>query len=113
MTGFKIGWVIGPKDLVEAVFMVHQNVPFCVSTPLQEAVAVGFEKVLGTSFLSLIGVAEEKGYFQWLHNMYEKKRDKLCNILSDSGLIPMKPQGSYFVLADTSKIPQEVYTNNR
>ena len=27
--------------MTEAVFMVHQNVPFCTQTPLQEAIAVG------------------------------------------------------------------------
>jgi aspartate/methionine/tyrosine aminotransferase len=79
--------------------MVHQNVPFCVPTPLQEAVAVGFEKVL----------AEEKGYWDWLKDMYTKKRNKLAGILSENGLTPIIPQGSYFILADTSKIPKQVY----
>jgi aspartate/methionine/tyrosine aminotransferase len=42
-------------------------------------------------------------------SMLEGKRDKLCEILSDVGLDPVVPQGSYFVLADTSRVPKDVY----
>jgi len=102
-TGFKIGWVVGPKELTEAVFMVHQNVPFCVATPLQEAVAIAFEKLL----------EEQKNYFPRLRDIYQKKRDKMSQILVNSGLIPIKPQGSYFILAETGQIPKEIYVKNQ
>lgn len=69
--------------MIEGIFIVHQNVPFCVPTPLQEAVAIGFEKTMN----------EEKKYFPWLKEMYQNKRDLMCNILKNSGLIPIVPQG--------------------
>jgi aspartate/methionine/tyrosine aminotransferase len=69
--------------LIEGIFIVHQNVPFCVPTPLQEAVAIGFEKTMN----------EEKNYFPWLKDMYQKKRDLMCSIIKNSGLIPIVPQG--------------------
>jgi aspartate/methionine/tyrosine aminotransferase len=64
-------------------------------------VAVAFEKV------SL----EEREYFQSLKQTLEKKRDKLCSTLSKVGLVPVVPQGSYFVLADTSKINPKLFMN--
>jgi len=92
ITGWKIGWVIGPKYLVQAVMNVHQYIPFCICTPLQEAVADAFEE------------AQKIDYFKWLKEMYQTKRDFLVKVLKDAGLEPVIPQGTYFVLADLSNI---------
>lgn len=37
----QIGWALGPEPLVTALWRVLQYVTFCVSTPLQAAVAAG------------------------------------------------------------------------
>jgi hypothetical protein len=34
-TGWKIGWAIGPKHLIEPIWLAHQWVCFSVATPLQ------------------------------------------------------------------------------
>ena len=39
VTGWKIGWVVGPAPLVKGVALVNQWVQFSVTTPLQQAVA--------------------------------------------------------------------------
>ncbi|MEZ4663057.1 MAG: hypothetical protein R2911_36375 [Caldilineaceae bacterium] len=72
--------------------MGHQWIPFTVATPLQEAVAVGLE------------MAPQEGYFAWLGQMYQKKRDMLLDVLNQVGLAPVIPDGSYFILADSSKL---------
>ena len=90
VTGWKIGWVIAPAPVVYAVVMAHQWIPFCVATPLQEAVAIAVEG------------AEAAGYYDWLATMYEEKRDRLLASLTAAGLTPTRSQGSYFILADTS-----------
>ncbi len=92
VTGWKIGWVIAPPHLAHAVLMAHQWIPFAVSTPLQEAVAVALE------------IAPEQDYFTWLSRMYQAKRDKLLRALNDVGLTPVCPDGSYFILVDTSRL---------
>lgn len=92
VTGWKIGWAIGPTHLVHAVNMAHQWIPFAVATPLQEAIAVGFEMAPG------------RDYFTWLAAMYQAKRDKLLHALAAVGLTPVRPDGSYFILADTSRL---------
>ncbi len=92
VTGWKIGWAIAPPHLAHAILMAHQWIPFCVATPLQEAVAVAFEQ------------AESRGYFDELVDMYRAKRDKLVAALQAAGLPPIVPDGSYFILADTSHL---------
>jgi aspartate/methionine/tyrosine aminotransferase len=92
VTGWKIGWAIGPAELVRAVFMAHQWIPFAVATPLQEAVGAALEQV------------EERNYFAWLAAMYQAKRDKLLTVLREVGLLPMRPDGSYFILFETGHL---------
>lgn len=92
VTGWKIGWAIGPAHLVHAANMAHQWIPFAVATPLQEAVAVAFE------------TAPSRDYYTWLATMYEAKRDKLWDALDEVGLRPVRADGAYFTLADTSRL---------
>jgi aspartate/methionine/tyrosine aminotransferase len=92
VTGWKIGWAIAAPPIAHGILMAHQWIPFCVATPLQEAVAIAFEQ------------AETRGYFDWLPQMYQAKRDKLVASLQQSGLIPTVPEGSYFIVADTSEL---------
>ena len=92
VTGWKIGWAIAAESIVHAILMGHQWIPFTVATPLQEAVAVGLER------------AEGEGYFPWLAQMYQAKRDMLSAVLDDVGLKTVRPDGSYFVLSDISQL---------
>ncbi len=101
VTGWKIGWAIAPPRLAHAVLMAHQWIPFAVSTPMQEAVAVALEQ------------AEPRCYFAWLSALYQAKRDRLLGVLDDIGLTPMAPDGSYFIIVDTSKINVPVTGDSR
>jgi len=87
VTGWKIGWVIGPNYLIQAIMNCHQYIPFSVCTPLQEAIAIAFEQ------------APHRDYFKSLKEMYQSKRDFLIKALRDAGLDPVVPKGSYFILA--------------
>lgn len=97
VTGWKVGWVIGPAALCQALSIIHQVDCFCHGTPLQEAVAVAFEQ------------AAQRNYFEELKKMYEQKRNKLLDILKACNLPPVVPQGSYFVLADISGVDSKHY----
>lgn len=92
VTGWKIGWMIGPKELVFKAFSVSQYLYFSVATPLQEAVAVGLNE------------AQQGSYLSDLRSMYHKKRDKCVSILRAAGLQPIMPAGTFFALANTSGI---------
>jgi aspartate/methionine/tyrosine aminotransferase len=101
VTGWKIGWAIGPAPLVHAVLMAHQWIPFTVATPLQEAVATAFEQ------------APKEDYYNWLATTYQAKRDKLMGALQEVGLTPVQPDGSYFIIVATGHLPVKVPEGTR
>jgi N-succinyldiaminopimelate aminotransferase len=91
LTGWKVGWAYGPAPLVAAAQAAHQFVTFATATPLQVAVA----RALG-----------EQGdrYFEGLRADYRARRDFLVEALRDAGLEPAVPEGTYYILADFSRV---------
>ncbi len=89
-TGWKIGWVYGPPDLIAGVGRAHQFVTFAVHYPSQEAVAYA---------LNLSDT-----YYQEFQAMYERKRQLIMPALQSSGMRCIAPEGTYFVMADFSPI---------
>jgi kynurenine--oxoglutarate transaminase/cysteine-S-conjugate beta-lyase/glutamine--phenylpyruvate transaminase len=64
---------------------------------IQEAVAVCIEKetpLLGTSESHFAQIAEETS----------KRMKRIANMLSESGFVPMIPEGGYFMMADFSQV---------
>jgi aspartate/methionine/tyrosine aminotransferase len=45
--------------------------------------------------------------------MYQAKRDRLLAVLSEVGLPPMTPDGSYFIIVDTSALAVPVAPGER
>ncbi|RUS87214.1 hypothetical protein EGW08_005054 [Elysia chlorotica] len=93
VTGWKLGWCIGPKHLISCAQVAHQNCTYTSPTPTQEAVARGLEleiSRLGTPESYLTSLAEE----------LLPKRDNLVQQLVDAGLKPVVPEGGYFMMAD-------------
>ncbi|RKO92833.1 pyridoxal phosphate-dependent transferase [Blyttiomyces helicus] len=95
VTGWKIGWCLSTPEIIRSIWMVHQYVPFSVVTPLQEATAVALEKAMTNDYFER-NVAE-----------YQSLRNKLHGMLSSVGLTPTMPQGGYFILADTTSVPDD------
>lgn len=90
-TGWKIGWVMGPPELVDAAQAAHQFLTFAVSTPFQVAMAAA------------IGELSDE-YFGSFRAAYARRRDFLVDALSAAGFRVRPPEGTYFVLAEFSKI---------
>jgi N-succinyldiaminopimelate aminotransferase len=90
VTGWKIGWVYGPPDLIDGVGRAHQFVTFAVNHPAQRAAAYA---------LSLPGT-----YFEELQAMYDAKRVLLMDGLTAAGLKATSPEGTYFIMADFSDV---------
>ncbi|WPB82408.1 aminotransferase class I/II-fold pyridoxal phosphate-dependent enzyme [Archangium violaceum] len=88
LTGWKIGWVIAPPPLRDAVQRAHQFVTFATASPLQAATAAALRL--------------PDSYFQELSAMYLSKRDRLLAGLAEAGLEAYAPEGSYFIIADIS-----------
>jgi len=90
MTGWKIGFTVGPADLNAAIRATHQFSTFATATPFQEAMAVALE------------TADERGYYQQLRTEYTERRDRLRAVLADAGLPPLDCQGAYFLMSDVT-----------
>ncbi|OBZ89446.1 putative aminotransferase C6B12.04c [Choanephora cucurbitarum] len=91
-TGWRVGWLIGPEHLIKHVFAAQTRVIFCVNSPCQEAVASGLEASL------------TQPIFQEQIDAYLKKRSILSKVFDELGLSYTVPEGSYFILVNTSKI---------
>ena len=85
-TGWRIGWALGPPELVSAVRSAHQFITFTAATPLQHGAAAG--------------LATGTDYYAGLAADYRAKRDYLSGELARIGFRLKSPQGTYFVCAD-------------
>lgn len=90
ITGWKVGYVLAPPDLSEALRRIHQFVTFCSVAPTQEAVAYALE------------TAGASGYYDLLLTEYTARLDKLTSFLERAGLRPIRPQGTFFIMSDVS-----------
>ncbi|XP_034166963.1 kynurenine--oxoglutarate transaminase 3 isoform X3 [Pangasianodon hypophthalmus] len=101
VTGWKLGWSIGPEHLVKHLQTVMQNTLYTCPTPLQEAVA-----------RSLLIDCERMGqpdcYFSSLAEELEGKRDRMAAILKQAGMCPVVPEGGYFIIADVTALNQDL-----
>lgn len=88
MTGWRLGYLIGPERVIEAAKKVHDFLTVGAAAPLQEAAVTGLK--FGPE------------YYEWLKDLYTEKRDYLCGRLEQMGLPHTTPQGSYFVLVNIS-----------
>lgn len=90
ITGWKVGWVAGPPNLIVGVGQAHQFITFSVNHPAQAAVA---------ATLSL-----PASYYTDFQAMYTHKRDLMLTALERGGFRVCAPEGTYFVLADFSAL---------
>jgi N-succinyldiaminopimelate aminotransferase len=89
-TGWKIGWVHGPAELITAVLTVKQYLTYVNGSPFQPAIAVGLR--LGDDFFA--GAAATLAH----------KHEILGEGLRDAGFTVFAPQGGYFTVADSSAL---------
>ncbi|WP_028050991.1 pyridoxal phosphate-dependent aminotransferase [Cellulomonas sp. URHD0024] len=91
-TGWKIGWVTGPERLVTAVRTVKQFLTYVSGAPFQPAIAFALRD------------PEVAAWVDELADSLSRRRDLLCTGLLDAGFTVVRPQGTYFVLADAAPL---------
>ncbi|MDQ2940964.1 MAG: aminotransferase class I/II-fold pyridoxal phosphate-dependent enzyme [Chloroflexota bacterium] len=90
VTGWRVGWVIAPATLTNAIRKVHDFLTVGAAAPLQAAGAVA---------LSLPDV-----YYPDLAATYRERRDLLVSGLDAAGFRTFAPDGAYYVMADISPL---------
>lgn len=91
-TGWRIGWLIAPKSIIQPTLAASTRIVFCTNSPLQEAAASGLEQ------------AKNRKFFEIQRAEYEERRKILCDAFNDLGLKYTLPEGSYFILLDISRV---------
>ncbi|MFG6401777.1 aminotransferase class I/II-fold pyridoxal phosphate-dependent enzyme [Microbacterium sp. P04] len=90
VTGWKIGWVTGPADLVSAVLTVKQFLTYVNGTPFQPAIAVGLRR--------------PDDFFRGIAATLHAKSELLGDGLRSAGFGVSPPRGSYFTVADAAPV---------
>ncbi len=86
VTGWRVGYAVGPVDIVEKMLVVNDLFYICAPTPLQYGV--------------LAGLQLPDRYYAELRKEYREKRDLLARTLDDVGMTPYVPQGAFYMMAD-------------
>jgi len=92
-TGWKVGWVTGTPEIVNAVRTTKQFLTFVASGPFQYAVA------------GALRLDDE--YFQALAADLQAKRDLMARGLSDIGFEVYLPDGTYFITTDIASLGEK------
>lgn len=97
VTGWKLGWCIGPSHLISSLCSIHQNCVDSCPTLLQETIARCFEieEELHNTF---------EGHFSRVGKEIMPKKDKMVRMLERVGVVPVLPEAGYFVVVDISKM---------
>lgn len=92
ITGWRLGYLIANPKWLPAISYFHDLTYVCAPSAFQHGAAAGLEQ-LGPDF------------YQGLARDFKAKRDRLVSALQSAGLTPHIPEGAYYILADSSRIP--------
>lgn len=91
ITGWKIGYLIAPKELLDEIKKVHQFLVFCVNSVAQQTLS---------DYLKLVDVGK-------LGSFYQEKRDLFRKGLKNSRFELLPSEGTYFQVASYANISNE------
>lgn len=88
MTGWRLGYCCGPKELMKPVMQIHQYALMCASTPAQYAGIEALQKGLPDTRR----MCEE----------YDTRRQYIYRALLDMGFDCFEPEGAFYIFPDVS-----------
>lgn len=86
MTGWRLGYASGPKEIIQKMALVQDLIYVCPATPLQYALLAAFKL--------------EPSYYDNMRSMYETKGQEAIHALTEMGFNVTRPQGAYYIMAD-------------
>ena len=90
VTGWRVGWALASRPLMDGIRKVHDFLTVAAATPLQ---------VAGVTALEL-----PASYYQETAADYTERRDVMMGILKECGFRADAPKGAYYVMADVSHL---------
>ena len=91
ITGWKIGYLVAPTNVMKEIHKVHQFLVFSVNSIAQVALS---------KYLDLVDVNA-------LGKFYQNKRDLFRNLIRESRFELLPSEGTYFQVANYSKVSDE------
>jgi aspartate/methionine/tyrosine aminotransferase len=88
MTGWRLGYAVGPQELIDSVTKFLESSSSCVSSITQQA-----------------GLAALRGPQDCVAEMvsaYRRRRELAADILREAGLLIAEPDGAFYIMADVS-----------
>jgi aminotransferase len=86
MTGWRIGWLVGPADVIEKLLLLHAAILASVPTFIQDA---------GVTALSVSP--------REMAQVYARRRAFVCKRLTEMGLTFPEPKGAFYAFPDISR----------
>ena len=94
MTGWRVGYLIGPEEIMQRLLLLHAAEVASIPTFLQDAC------------ITALSVSPEK-----MAKTYARRREYVCSRLSQMGLSYPQPEGAFYVFPDISSygLPDEEF----
>lgn len=87
MTGWRLGYLAAPKEIVYATYKIHQYTIMCAPTASQYAAIAALEEGLEDGFQTVAAMRDE----------YDKRRRYILARLNEMGLKCFEPKGAFYV----------------
>ncbi len=90
MTGWRLGYAVAPQGIAQRMGVLNDLLYICAPTPLQHGV--------------IEALRLPEAYYADMNAGYSRKLAKLTEACDAAGLGVVRPQGSYYLLADVSSL---------
>lgn len=87
MTGWRVGFVCAPKEVLSMMLKVHQYVIMCASTMSQAAALDALERAFTDGFKDVKHMQED----------YDMRRRVIYKALNEMGLSSFEPKGAFYI----------------
>ncbi|NP_001155156.1 aminotransferase-like venom protein 2 isoform X1 [Nasonia vitripennis] len=91
--GFRVGWAYGPANILNHLKTVHERTADNAPTPIQAALAIGFEQ-------EYRDFGKPDSFFAIHNREVQAKRDFMVEVFKKVGLRPIIPGGGYCMAVD-------------
>lgn len=92
VTGWRLGYCLAPKRLMDKFKYRHQYVTFCAATPLQLACAT---------------YLKDENTYLGLSTFFQQKRNYFLEEMRGTGFEPLRTKGTYFQLMSYKNLSEE------
>lgn len=94
MTGYRIGYVLGPEDIISAVVKLQENVAACAPLPSQYA--------------AIEALGSDEDYSEDMIEIFTRRRDTLYRELKVAdGIRIIEPEATFYAMVDISGLGYE------